>query len=308
MPNRYSIQFVSKVTGINAHTIRAWEKRYKAVDPDRDQNGRRLYTQDHVDRLVMLQELVSFGNNISDVANLGPDDLKDMFEKYVGQDLEKSLGAKKTIDTNHSLSGLLLALSCFKIDVIHHELQKLHDSLGPREFAIDILSPLLSEVGQQVQTGRLGIAQEHALSSIIRFHVGQNLFRNFNFNNNTNINVMIAAPEGELHEFGILIAALLCKHYRYNTFYLGPNMPAKALVEALNQVRPSLLIVGVSDAVNNFPSDFVENYMTDLVELGNPNQKIWFGGPVALNSAYIPENVSIIPNLEELDAKLQKLE
>ena len=70
MERNYSIQFVSKITGINAHTIRAWEKRYSAVVPNRTDTGKRIYSEDDVDRLKKLHELVKMGNAISDVAKL----------------------------------------------------------------------------------------------------------------------------------------------------------------------------------------------------------------------------------------------
>lgn len=68
--NLYSIQFVSNVTGINPHTIRAWEKRYGATNPHRDKNGKRLYSDTQIKRLKVLHTLVNFGNSISDVAKL----------------------------------------------------------------------------------------------------------------------------------------------------------------------------------------------------------------------------------------------
>jgi DNA-binding transcriptional MerR regulator len=54
----YNIQFVANITGINPHTIRAWEKRYQAILPQRDHNGRRLYSNSDIDRLSTLHKLV----------------------------------------------------------------------------------------------------------------------------------------------------------------------------------------------------------------------------------------------------------
>ena len=58
--NLYSIQFVANVTGINPHTIRAWEKRYGVTNPVRDKNGRRLYSDNEIQRLDLLNKLVFF--------------------------------------------------------------------------------------------------------------------------------------------------------------------------------------------------------------------------------------------------------
>ena len=81
--NLYSIQFVSNVTGINPHTIRAWEKRYGATKPVRDKNGRRLYSDGEIHRLDLLNKLVGYGNNISDIAYMGVEELNEVYEELV---------------------------------------------------------------------------------------------------------------------------------------------------------------------------------------------------------------------------------
>ena len=74
--SQYSIQVVSNITGIGVHTLRAWEKRYKAVVPERSENGRRMYKDSDVEKLKLLAELCSIGNQIGTIANLSIEELK----------------------------------------------------------------------------------------------------------------------------------------------------------------------------------------------------------------------------------------
>ena len=209
MERSFSIQFVSKITGINAHTIRAWEKRYAAVVPKRSDNGKRIYSQADVDRLKKLHELVKLGNAISDVAKLDEGELSSMYADYVqtGDDETVEKIPIENIDIHLTLQNLILALKSYKLDIISHELEKIKSSVDSREFALSIITPLLAEVGKLVENEMLNVAQEHALSSVLRFHIGQMLYKNVSNQAGASGTVVLATPEGELHEFGILIAA-----------------------------------------------------------------------------------------------------
>jgi len=67
---RYNIGAVSRLTGISREKIRIWERRYGAVEPERDQTNLRKYSQHDVERLVLIRRLVDSGQTISNVANL----------------------------------------------------------------------------------------------------------------------------------------------------------------------------------------------------------------------------------------------
>jgi DNA-binding transcriptional MerR regulator len=313
MSNGFSIQFVSKITGINAHTIRAWEKRYQAVVPERSEGGKRLYSQDQVDRLNKLHDLTKMGNSISDIANLQDTDLDDLLSKYSevrpmanGANTNGQEPAEK-IDINLTMQNLLLALNAYKLDIISHELEKVIKGLGPRDFALGIITPLLNEVGTMVENGMINIGQEHSLSAILKFHIGHMLYSHIGRKNNANFTVAIATPEGELHEFGIMVAALLCVHYNVNFFYMGANMPAESLAEACNHIEAKTVLLGVSKAYHTDPQRNFESYMMNLLEKMDNDKNIWIGG-VSNNGTYLDQpNIEVIPTLQLLDNKLARL-
>lgn len=315
MEKGFSIQFVSKITGINAHTIRAWEKRYGAVIPQRAGTGKRLYNQVDVDRLKKLNELVKLGNSISDLARLSVDELEEMYEKYIGTP-ESSVNqntyvntrvARENFDINSTLQHLIIALRSYKLDIISHELEKVKQALGPREFALNILSPLLSEVGQLVDNGIINIAQEHSLSAILKFHIGHMLYKHLESKNKMDISVAIATPEGELHEFGIMIAALLCSYYNINFYYLGPNMPADSLGESCNQIGVKYLILGVSKVYHLNSQHDLDSYVSSLRDELKEKTQLWIGGVGKVSNFLDQANTQIIPTLGMLDQKLSEM-
>jgi DNA-binding transcriptional MerR regulator len=304
----FSIQFVSQVTGINAHTLRAWEKRYQAVVPQRNSKGKRLYSDDDITRLKKIIFLVNMGSSISDIAKLDDERLKELEKEY---DSSKTVVRKKTvlpqIDVNSTLQNLVMALKGYKLDIISHELAKVKESLGPRDFALSILSPLLAEVGNLVENKMLTIAQEHSLSAIIKFHVGHMLFKHMEEADKVDINIIISAPEGELHEFGIMISALLCCHYNINFYYLGTNMPADSLAEAGNQIGADIVIIGVSRVYDSNPGGCLDEYVEKLKDDLAPSIKLWVGGVGKASTFMDQNNLEVIPTLSTLDQMLSKL-
>lgn len=72
----YQIGTTSSLTGIDVHTIRAWERRYRAIEPMRSESGRRQYSDGDVERLQLLKGLVDCRESISSIARLSDEELR----------------------------------------------------------------------------------------------------------------------------------------------------------------------------------------------------------------------------------------
>jgi len=177
-----------------------------------------------------------------------------------------------------SLSSLMMALATYKLDIISHEIGKLKLLLTPREFALDIISPLLTEVGNKVVRQEFSISQEHALSAILKFHIGHSLFKHYSQKSTKPYNFIIACPEDDYHEFGILQAALLCAHYNLNFFYLGPNMPLQSLLDTYQSVEANRIILGATKGVADSNGEFLDDYISRLMKGINNDDMLLFGG------------------------------
>jgi len=288
MSGRYSIQLASKISGVGVHTIRAWEKRYKAVEPERNDTGRREYTDFDIERLSLLSELCTIGHSIGKIAALPTDELKKLLKKLGKPMQERKNSSSKMdislIDIRQSLQSLILALKSYKLDIISHEINKLKILLSPRQLALDIISPLLNEVGREVEQRELTISQEHALSAILKFHIGHLLFRQMNQKTNKPFKVLICSMEGDFHEFGILQAALLCNHYGVQYYYLGPNLPVDSLVDAYESLEANMIIVGATVIPEGRKENYVDEYLERVLKSLGSDGQIVYGGAIKIQS------------------------
>lgn len=209
------------------------------------------------------------------------------------------------IDIHLTLQNLIMALMNYKLDIISHELEKVKNQVGPREFALGLITPLLAEVGKQVENGQLSIAQEHSLSAIIKFHIGQQLYKSIGSGNQAGETIALSTPEGELHEFGIMIASLLCGFYNLKFYYLGPSMPGESLAEACNQIGTDLIILGVSSSYNNSYARRLDEYINTFTETLDEKTEILIGGDIrGQNIGFSSHRLNYVPTLQMLDQKL----
>lgn len=294
----YSIQLASRISGVGVHTIRAWEKRYGAVRPQRNDSGRRIYTESEVERLSMLSELCSLGHSIGHIANLPTDELKKNLKK-LGRFEQRGGPApllSKTVvsNTDSALEGLILALKMYKLDIISHEFNKIGLVLSPRQLVFDIISPLLNEVGKTIAAGELSLSQEQALMALIRFHIGPVLFKQVQHRSKKPQTFVILSPEGELDDMPGLLSALLCAHYNLNFVYLGPNMPLSALMETVEAVSADKIILNVSPHIS-MDNRSLGIYIQKLLQrLTRPEQEVILRGHTSINVAKWSDNSQFI--------------
>ena len=295
----YNIQAASKLSGVGIHTLRAWERRYGVVAPNRSDSGRRLYSDSDVEKLRLLNDLCNAGNSIGNLAKMNLIDLHELAKKFEHRFVKSEYGksaqlTRRQVDAGlipqNSLTGLLLALEQFKLEVIAYEIEKLSLNITPRTFAFEILLPLLQEVGIRVKNGTLTIAQEHALSSILRFHVGNLLFKNYVGRKKNPAIAILATSEGDYHEFGILMASLLCVQYNIKFYYLGPNMPVEALLSASKALDAKYLIIGTTDIQNRGLGTNLNKYFETVLEALSKDQLLIVGGEVSYSLEKLARN------------------
>lgn len=242
-----NIKVVSKMTGINENTIRAWERRYSAVEPERSDDGRRLYSRKDVEKLSILWKLVQQGHLISQLAALSVSQLKKMSQDDLI--IEAAPVQDEAPKEQSHLETIISSLKKFDLDAIHISLQKARFELSPKAIVTRLILPLLKEVGNQVAASTLSISQEHLLSSLLRDHLG-NVYQSlspYDYEAKTfQKRVIITTREGDLHEFSILLAAILCRIHGYETYYLGPNMPVLDLAHACDQFKINFVILGLA--------------------------------------------------------------
>jgi DNA-binding transcriptional MerR regulator len=266
----YNIKMASVHSGVSIYTIRAWEKRYQALTPKRKTSGHRLYTKIQVEKLTLLNQLSQAGHSISSIAHFNNAALKELIIESDLVQNNQELAKKKIVkndDLNflvsQSLTIILMALEHYNLDVISNELDKVKVQISPRDFALKIVIPLITELGLAVEKGEFTITHEHALSAIIKFHIGHLVYQPKK-NLKKDHHMIICGIEGDYHEFGILISALLAIESGFTITYLGPHMPADSLADAVNSINPEYVVVGATSIVGTFGKNYLDKYIQKL--------------------------------------------
>lgn len=305
--NFYNIQTVSRLCGVSAHCIRAWEKRYGAIKPERMDNGRRVYSDKELNRLMMLGKLSSMGNSIGLIARLSDDELSNLINKMGEQKKALPTISNSLVNPKSYLNNMLMALHSYKLDVLTHELNKASMDLTCRDFALEVVAALFRRVGELVQSGKMSYAQEHTLSAITKFFIGRRIGQHYISEKKGTIKICLATPQTELHSVGLLLASLLMAEHNLNFVYLGEDLPEESIAEAVKATQSDIVLISVSpafDANNN-----VNNVAAKLRRL-LPNQtEIWIGGDVKAISASTIRESRIVPldSLDLLDKKIAQL-
>jgi DNA-binding transcriptional MerR regulator/methylmalonyl-CoA mutase cobalamin-binding subunit len=305
----YNIQTVSQMCGLSTHCIRAWEKRYGAIKPARSDNGRRLYSELELNRLLMLGKLSSLGNSISLIANLSDGELEKLLEKMSqGRAFGGSAAAtpaKSLVEPRTYLNNLFMALHAYKLDILTHELNKASMDLTCKDFALEVVAALFRKVGEYVHDGRMSIAQEHTLSAITKFFIGRRIAQHYRSEANGKLKVTLATPVGEHHSIGLMLACLILAEHNVSFVYLGENLPEESIADAAKATGSDVVLLAVSPAYGTRNRNI--NDVIATIRKGLPAAtEIWVGGSVHdIKLSTIREsNVTPIDHLAMLDKKV----
>ena len=243
-PARYPIRAVSKLTGIGIDTLRAWERRYSAVTPARDDRGR-MYTDADVARLRLLQGAVMRGHSIGRVAALGDEQLRPLIAAVEPAGVPATDPSRPmSLDT----AMLVAALRAYDPAGIDRELARLAAVLRPIELLQDVVMPVLAQVGDDWYRRRATIAHEHMLSSAVRTLLGS--FVRLYASPDAPVRLLFATPAGERHELGTLGAALLAASSGLGVAYIGPDVPARDIIASVGPAGAKVIVLGITALPN----------------------------------------------------------
>lgn len=301
---RYPIRAVSKLTGLSIDTLRAWERRYQAVHPKRDERGR-LYSEADIKRLQMLHAVVERGHAIGRVSHLSDGQLESLLARLRSSSREAapsdSSGPAQVCELSEKV---LEALVRFDAAAADRELGRLALLLPPRDLIRGVVLPLLQTVGLEWQEGRLGVAQEHLVSALLRNLLGA-LLRQVARNGST-VRMIFATLSGELHELGALAAALLASSGGLDVMYLGPGLPPEEIIAAARSVRAGYVVLGMTGA--NGIRQATHN-LRRIAGMAPSGPQLWVGGARSeqLLQAILDTPVTWIEDFDRLERELKNL-
>ena len=246
MEYRYPIRVVAKRTGISPHLIRMWERRYGAVKPARTDTGRRLYSDEDIERLSLLRMATHEGQTISQIALYSADQLRALIPGDNSNLTENSIYDNNSVE--YHLNLCLQAIKNLDAVELESRLMRASIGLGQRVFIEKLLHPLLELTGEMWSDGRLSVSHEHLASAVIRSLLGSMYLSNTAGESSPLL--ISATPSGQQHEFGALMALVTAASMGWRTLYLGPNLPAEDIAEAANNRNADAIALSIV-----YPSD-----------------------------------------------------
>ena len=283
----YPLGAATRLTGLSAEVLRAWERRYGAVQPPRTPGGTRRYRAQDLERLRLLKAAVDAGHRISEVAQLEDAELVQRANpnrETSNQHLEQTLAALNELNSTESQRLLASQLS----------------ALGPVRFANDFALPLVREIGERWATGRMSIASEHLASGLLRSMLGSALQPNAL--SLMGPRIVFATPNGERHELGLQMAALTALGAGAAPIYLTTELPVEELIEAVKRTKASALALSLVTIDTDTAAPMVSALRTGIP----PDVQLWIGGAAATQIPPI-QGVECIQSLEAFEARVVRL-
>ena len=257
----YTIKDLERLSGIKAHTIRIWEKRYGIIEPKRTSTNIRTYCDDELKKILNVSILNKNGIKISNIASLSVNEIGDR----VGEILENQS------DTDGHIESLILAMVEYDEDRFEKLLSRSIIQLGFEDTVIQVLYPFFVRIGVMWQTNSINVAQEHFISNLVRQKLIVAIDSQIPEKNDDSKKAVLFLPEGELHELGLLFYAYILKKRGHKLIYLGQSVP---LVDVRSVLHETVIDFVVTSVVINSDFDVRLDYLKTVLD--NLNDKPLF--------------------------------
>lgn len=232
----HPIQVVVRRTGLSAHVIRVWEKRYGAVEPKRTPTNRRRYSDSDIERLQLLQRVTRTGRSIGQVAHLDTETLRHLIqqdEAVAPAPPSDVIPPSATLTIQGHLEACLSAVERFDASDLEAALLRARVALSQPVFNEQLILPLMEAIGRLWHDGAIRIAHEHLASAVVRTFMGS--LSSGGSSASPSPRLIVTTPIGQWHEIGALIVASTAVADGWQVTYLGPNLPAEEIAAAVQQ-------------------------------------------------------------------------
>lgn len=231
----YLIHDLERLTGIKAHTIRIWEKRYGIITPQRTTTNRRYYSDDQVRKLLNITTLLAQGHKISHIAALEEDKINEMVQ------VQAETGDTDAVCSTY-ISSLTHCMLTFDEHGFEHICAAAVTRMGLYQAVINVLYPFLKNTGVLWASGHAAPVQEHFAACIIRRKLLAAIdgllppvTKDHKF--------LLFLPPGEWHEIALMLADYIIRSRGCETVYLGQNVPYSQVQDVAAVVKPQYLFL-----------------------------------------------------------------
>jgi DNA-binding transcriptional MerR regulator len=286
----YSIRDLEKLSGIKAHTIRVWERRYAILPQHRTETNRRRYGDAELRRIINISILQRNGFKISLIAKLTDSEIEE----------KVSLLSREVYQSGIQLDSLIKAMVSHDEKAVNELLIRSIMRVGIEDTFTGIIFPFLTRIGLKWQTGSSNISTEHFITNIFRQRIISSLDSLSYSAKPGNKKVLMFLPENELHELGLLFFAYIIRKLGHEVLYLGQSNPLVSVINVNRQWKADVIVTGV---MSGFPDIKPDEFISEL-SASFPGQTILVSGILASYADY-PRWTNIYPvrSVDDLKSK-----
>ncbi len=281
----YSVAQVEAITGIRAHTLRVWERRYNFINPSRTETNIRYYTDFELRLLISISLLIRSGYKLSKIDAMSSDE--------INAEVTKIINGRNIKDTEE-IAGLTLCMMNLDEIAFNNTFQRLLIRKGLLKTITDVVYPFLSNAGFLWGSNQISPIHEHFITNLIR----QKIIAATDMlpvNRSESPGIVMFLPTGEDHEIGLLMANFIARNFGWKVYYLGQNVPIRdiSLINSLSDVKLvlSMIITPLSEDIAKGLIELGDILTAPLLVSGNKENF----GPVAESG-----KVKIISSPDEL--------
>lgn len=297
--SNFSIKDLENISGIKAHTIRIWEKRYELLSPDRTDTNIRRYSLSSLQKLLNISLLYNHGFKISKIASLDQDEIPIMVREI----------ALKSNSEQVSINALKLSMVNFDtilFDATYEEILLQNDF----DFVfMNIFMPLMNELGILWQTNAISPSHEHFITNLIKqkIHIQTEFLQKEYIPQHTNKLFVLYLPEDEIHELGILYLNYYILKFGYRTIFLGQSLQTESLETLMTMNNDLCFVTYVTVEPNKkIINEYIETFYNSILSQGNSHLAIMGPQQVHVDVTRLPKNVHLFKTVDAFQQKFLK--
>ncbi len=288
----YSINDIEKLSGVKAHTIRIWEKRYNILPNRRTDTNIRYYMDEDLELILNIAHLNKKGVKISRIATMTAEEIK----QKVADSCEVDVIFENQID------GLMLSmfeLNEYKfMKLLNHHIRE----IGFENTMDEVIYPMLDKLSVMWIAGSVKGVHENFINNIIRRKLSVEIDKLEYDPNENATRFLIFLPEYEAHELSLLFVYYLLKKYGANILYLGTQVSLPDVKDAVEIFRPDYLFTLFNDSFSEAP---LQPYINELSQLQHHGRVLVSGYQTVQQKLDLPGNVEIVYNLNDIKKYLE---
>ena len=278
--NVFSIKDLENLSGIKAHTIRIWEKRYNVLEPMRSDTNIRYYNLVNLQKMLNITLLHDYGYKISRIAKYSNEEIPEIVREIVSEISVK----------NHAISCFKMAMLNFDQSLFFSTYNTLLSHKTFREVFYDVFIPFLNEIGLLWQSDTIKPAHEHFISYLIKqkLLINTEKLQILKPTNDEKVFVLYL-PSNEIHELGLMYLNYEILHHGYRSIYLGESIPMDNLSDMKKYFNKITYISYLTVEPNK---DKINPYITSVNNeiLNDENTELWLLGRMV--DFIDPKNIS----------------